>query len=69
MLALVLLKVKITQLTCGMIKDICKKLNINFVYKSSFDKANRTSSKSSRGWLEKGLSILSDVKKALIYQY
>ena len=49
----------------GMIKDICKKLNINFVYKSSFDKANRTSSKSSRGvGLEKGLSILSDVKKS-----
>ncbi len=48
----------------GIIKDICKKLNINFVYKSSFDKANRTSSKSSRGvGLEKGLSILSDVKK------
>ena len=49
----------------GMIKDICKKLNINFVYKSSFDKANRTSAKSSRGvGLEKGLSILSDVKKS-----
>ena len=49
----------------GMIKDICKKLNINFVYKSSFDKANRTSTKSSRGvGIEKGLSILSDVKKS-----
>ena len=49
----------------GMIKDICKKLNINFVYKSSFDKANRTSTKSSRGvGLEKGLSVLSDVKKS-----
>ncbi len=49
----------------GMIKDICKKLNINFVYKSSFDKANRTSTKSFRGvGLEKGLSILCDVKKS-----
>ena len=49
----------------GMIKDICKKLSINFVYKSSFDKANRTSTESSRGvGLEKGLSILSDVKKS-----
>ena len=49
----------------GMIKDICKKLNINFVYKSSFDKANRTSTESSRGvGLEKGLSVLSDVKKS-----
>ena len=48
----------------GIIRDICKKLNINFVYKSSFDKANRTSSRSFRGvGLEKGLSILSDVKK------
>ena len=41
-----------------------QKLNINFVYKSSFDKANRSSTKSFRGvGLEKGLSILSDVKK------
>ena len=48
----------------GMIRDICNKLNINFVYKSSFDKANRSSAKSSRGvGIEKGLSILSDVKK------
>ena len=49
----------------GMIRDICKKLNINFVYKSSFDKANRTSTKSFRGvGLEKGLSILSHIKKS-----
>jgi 2-dehydro-3-deoxyphosphooctonate aldolase (KDO 8-P synthase) len=48
----------------GMIKEICNKLNINFVYKSSFDKANRSSKKSSRGvGIEKGLSILFDVKK------
>ena len=40
----------------GMIRDICKKFNINFVYKSSFDKANRTSIKSGRGvGLEKSL--------------
>ena len=50
----------------GMIKDICNKLNINFVYKSSFDKANRSSLKSSRGvGFENGLSILSEVKKSL----
>ena len=49
----------------GMIKDICNKLNINFVYKSSFDKANRSSSKSFRGLgIENGLSILSEVKKS-----
>jgi len=48
----------------GMIREICNKLNINFVYKSSFDKANRSSKKSPRGvGIEKGLSILSDVKK------
>ena len=50
----------------GMINDICKKLNINFVYKSSFDKANRSSANSFRGiGIEKGLSILSEVKKSL----
>ena len=44
---------------------ICKKFSLNFIFKSSFDKANRTSSKSVRGvGLEKGLSILSDVKKS-----
>ena len=49
----------------GKIREICIKLDINFVYKSSFDKANRTSTKSFRGvGLEKGLSILSDVKKS-----
>ena len=49
----------------GIIKEICNKLNINFVYKSSFDKANRSSKKSPRGLgIDKGLSILSDVKKS-----
>tara|TARA_B100000524_G_scaffold306963_1_gene182398 strand:+ start:32 stop:856 length:825 start_codon:yes stop_codon:yes gene_type:complete len=48
----------------GMIREICNKLNINFVYKSSFDKANRSSKKSFRGLgIDKGLSVLSDVKK------
>lgn len=43
--------------------DITNKLNIPFIYKSSFDKANRTSATSSRGvGLEKGLEILSKVK-------
>ena len=54
----------------GMIREICNKLNINFVYKSSFDKANRSSKNSSRGiGIEKGLSILSDIKKSLMYQF
>ena len=48
----------------GKIKEICKRHNINLVYKSSFDKANRSSSLSSRGvGIDKGLNILSDVKK------
>ena len=48
----------------GKINEICKKLNVNFVYKSSFDKANRTSLKSKRGiGLDDGLKILSEVKK------
>lgn len=45
------------------LSDITRKLNIPFIYKSSFDKANRTSANSSRGvGLEKGLEILSKVK-------
>ena len=50
----------------GKINEICKDLNINFVYKSSFDKANRSSSQSSRGiGIDKGLEILSNVKKEI----
>lgn len=46
------------------IKDICSKLNINFIYKTSFDKANRTSIDSERGLgLEKGLDILARIKE------
>ena len=48
----------------GIINEISKELCINFVYKSSFDKANRSSKFSHRGvGIEKGLNILSDVKK------
>ena len=48
----------------GLIKEICKKFKINFVYKSSFDKANRSSIKSERGiGLEKSLSIFQELKK------
>tara|TARA_B100001027_G_scaffold66766_1_gene45509 strand:- start:215 stop:1042 length:828 start_codon:yes stop_codon:yes gene_type:complete len=46
------------------IKKITKKLKINFIYKTSFDKANRTSYKSKRGiGLEKSLEIFSKIKK------
>ncbi|MCK6417432.1 MAG: 3-deoxy-8-phosphooctulonate synthase [Alphaproteobacteria bacterium] len=45
------------------IKKITDTLNIPFIYKSSFDKANRTSLKGARGiGMEEGLKILSDVK-------
>jgi len=48
------------------IKDICKKLDVKFIFKSSFDKANRTSIKSFRGpGLKNGLKILSKVKRDL----
>ena len=45
------------------LKKVCEELDINFIYKSSFDKANRTSAKSFRGLgIEKGLRILEKVK-------
>ena len=50
----------------GKINDICSLLGINFIYKSSFDKANRSSIKSSRGLgITKSLSIFSEIKKEL----
>ena len=50
----------------GKLKEITDELNINFIYKSSFDKANRSSLGSFRGpGLEKGLQILETVKKQL----
>jgi 2-dehydro-3-deoxyphosphooctonate aldolase (KDO 8-P synthase) len=52
--------------TAGELKEIAKRLHIPFIYKSSFDKANRTSSKSFRGLgVEEGLRILDSVKKTL----
>lgn len=50
--------------TAGYLKEITDKLDIPFIYKSSFDKANRSSSKSFRGpGLEGGLNILQKVKE------
>lgn len=49
--------------TAGQLKEICNTLNLNFIYKSSYDKANRSSGKSFRGFgLEAGLKILEKVK-------
>lgn len=48
------------------IKQVCDRLGINFVFKSSFDKANRTSINSFRGYpIEEGLKILQKVKDEL----
>ena len=50
--------------TAEKLKEITTKLDINFVFKSSFDKANRSSINSFRGpGLEKGLEMLAKVKK------
>ncbi len=50
--------------TAGMLKEITQKLQIPFIFKSSFDKANRSSINSFRGLgIEEGLRILERVKK------
>ncbi|MCG6932290.1 MAG: 3-deoxy-8-phosphooctulonate synthase [Gallionella sp.] len=52
--------------TAGVLKEICSELKINFIYKSSFDKANRSSGKSFRGpGMDEGLKILAEVKKQI----
>ncbi|GAB5388422.1 MAG: 3-deoxy-8-phosphooctulonate synthase [Alphaproteobacteria bacterium] len=49
--------------TAGELKHICDRLGIPLIYKSSYDKANRTSLGSGRGiGMEEGLRILSDVR-------
>jgi len=48
------------------LKEICLKEKINFVFKASYDKANRSSINSYRGpGLEKGLEILAEIKEKL----
>jgi len=50
--------------TAGALKEICSRLEISLVYKSSFDKANRTSGDSFRGLgVDEGLRILAEVKR------
>jgi 2-dehydro-3-deoxyphosphooctonate aldolase (KDO 8-P synthase) len=52
--------------TAGRLIEITRELNIPFIYKSSFDKANRSSGKSFRGpGIDQGLDILADVRKQL----
>ena len=57
---------KMTIDVAGQLKEITDNLNIPFIFKSSFDKANRSSNKTFRGYgLEEGLRILESVKKQL----
>jgi 2-dehydro-3-deoxyphosphooctonate aldolase (KDO 8-P synthase) len=50
----------------GQLKEICAALSIPFVFKSSYDKANRSSSQSFRGvGMQEGLRILSEVKRQI----
>ena len=52
--------------TAGRLKEMTTKLGIPFIFKSSFDKANRSSKSSFRGpGLEEGLRVLSEVKRQL----
>jgi 2-dehydro-3-deoxyphosphooctonate aldolase (KDO 8-P synthase) len=52
--------------TAGALQEICRKRGMNFIYKSSYDKANRSSGKSFRGLgMEQGLDILAAVRKQL----
>ena len=52
--------------TAGKLKEICAGLGIPFIYKSSYDKANRSSGKSFRGLgMDEGLRILAEVKRQL----
>jgi len=48
---------------CGAMREITAKLNMNYIFKASFDKANRSSIDSFRGpGLEKGLEMLAEIK-------
>ena len=52
--------------TAGILKEICAEAGVHFIYKSSYDKANRSSGRSFRGLgMAKGLEILGEVKKKL----
>ncbi len=50
----------------GALKELCRTLGIGFVYKTSFDKANRTSAKSPRGTgLESALPVFKEIRKRI----
>ena len=50
--------------TAGRLKEMCARLGVPFIFKSSYDKANRSSGKSFRGLgMDQGLEILAEVKR------
>lgn len=50
--------------TAGQLKEMCARLGVSFIFKSSYDKANRSSGKSYRGpGMDQGLAILAEVKR------
>src|SRR5450830_804830 len=52
--------------TAGALKEICEQVGINFIYKSSYDKANRSSNKTFRGFgITEGLRILDEVRSQI----
>lgn len=52
--------------TAGRLKEICERLGVPLIYKSSFDKANRSSASSFRGpGMEEGLRVLEEVRRQL----
>jgi len=52
--------------TAGQLKEICTAVGIPFIYKSSYDKANRSSNKTFRGFgMSEGLKILDEVKRQI----
>ncbi len=54
------------QMVAGSLKETCARLGAQFIFKSSFDKANRTSVGASRGLgMDSGLKVLSDLRKAI----
>lgn len=52
--------------TAGQLKEIAERVGVPFIYKSSYDKANRSSTKTFRGFgMEEGLKILDEVKSQI----
>src|SRR3981081_4882513 len=56
----------LTQEIAGRLKEITSRLGVPFIFKASYDKANRSSGASFRGpGIEAGLKILDDVRRAI----